>query len=350
LSFVNAKIIDVAFNVVVGRGGQACLAWIAYRVYTDVLIRIAENGKIRYDLFAAISLCPNQIRTIGTAVASVSSTQNLRTKFMLAWTMLAMLYVLAYPTLLSAATSLVGATTTSIQLNNNGTVPLDAYIATASYSFADNGLDNEPDPWIVPVADITRIGIASNVCNIMVFSNHPYSGLDGNAVTANQTTFTLSNKTQTSCGFYYGNYFYPVDMSVEGASVNQLLANQVLCLPDGHNYQWGASWELLVMLLILQIIWSLSMLFMWIEVTKNSQLVRRGRKMGTWRAILDLAGPLLIRLGPGNGMYNQEELSDSVRHISHVHYEAKVEEMEDGGYSQDVHLVSSFDTAVIPPS
>jgi hypothetical protein len=42
-----------------------------------------------------------------------------------------------------------------------------------------------------------------------------------------------------------------------------LLVNQIICLPDGHNYQWGASWELLVVLLILQIIWSLSLLFMW---------------------------------------------------------------------------------------
>ena len=107
MSFINANIIDVAFNTVAGRGRHACLAWIAYRVYTDVLIRIAENGKIRYDLFAAIALCPNAIRTFGTAVAAVSSTQNLWTEFMLVWTMLAMSYVLAYPTLVSAAASLV---------------------------------------------------------------------------------------------------------------------------------------------------------------------------------------------------------------------------------------------------
>jgi hypothetical protein len=70
--------------------------------------------------------------------------------------------------------------------------------------------------------------------------------------------------------------------------------------------------------------------------------------MGMWRAVLDLAEPLLIRLCPGNGIYNQEELSDSVRRISHVHYEAKVEEMHDRGYSQDFHHVSSFDIAVTP--
>jgi hypothetical protein len=33
LSFAAAKIIDVAFDLVVGRGGQALLAWIAIRVY-----------------------------------------------------------------------------------------------------------------------------------------------------------------------------------------------------------------------------------------------------------------------------------------------------------------------------
>jgi hypothetical protein len=75
---------------------------------------------------------------------------------------------------------------------------------------------------------------------------------------------------------------------------------------------------------------------MWIEVTRKSQLVRRGRKMGIWRAVLDLAEPLLIRLGPNNGMYNEDELSNSVRQISYVHYEAKVEEVQDEGYSQDV--------------
>ena len=77
---------------------------------------------------------------------------------------------------------------------------------------------------------------------------------------------------------------------------------------------------------------------MWIQVTRNSQLVQRGRKMGMWRAILNLAEPLLLTLG--NGMYNEEELSHSIRYIPNVHYEVKVEELPDGSYSQDVRLVS----------
>jgi hypothetical protein len=39
-------------------------------------------------------------------------------------------------------------------------------------------------------------------------------------------------------------------------------------------------------------------------------------------------------------MYNQEELSDFVRYISHVHYEAKVEEMQDGHKMSILFLVS----------
>jgi hypothetical protein len=348
LSFSNAKMIDVAFDLVVGRGGQACLAWIAYRVYTDVLIRITENGRIRFDLFAAVSLFPNQLRTIsGTAAASFSSAHNLPTKFMLIWTMLAMLYVLAYPTLVSSATSLVNATTTSIKLVDNGTAPLDAYVNSAAYSFANSGLAAKPDPWIVSVVDINQIG---NMCNIMYLGQHQFSVSheNGNDVVVNQTTYTLGNQTQTTCGFHYENHFYPVDMSKleSTTSPNEFLADQTVCQPDGHNYQWGASWELLVVLLILQISWSFSMLFIWMEVTKHSQLVQRGRKMGMWRAVLDLAEPLLLRLGPGIGMYNEAELLRSSRQILYVNYEAMVMEVQDGGYSQDVRLVSSFETAV----
>jgi hypothetical protein len=346
LSFTTPKLIDVAFDILVGRGGQACLAWIAYRVYMDVLRRITENGEIRYDLFAAIALRPNAIRTLGTAAASVPFTNHLWTKFTPIWTVLAILYVLAYPPLVSAATSLVGATTTSIQLNNNGTAPINVYIASAAYSLAYSGRDNKPDPWIVPVAAINDM--SRDFCNIMFLGNHQYSISGGNAIVVNGTTYMLGNKTQAICGFYYEDFFYSANMDAGGSSVSpeQFFASQVICVPDGHRYQWGASWELLVLITILHIVWSVSLLLMWLEVTRHIRLVRQSRKMDMWRAILDLAEPLLIRLGPSDGICGQGQLEDAVRNMAPVHYEAKVDGMKGGGYCQNVHLVSGFDTAV----
>ena len=157
LSFTAAKLIDVAFDIVVGRGGQAVLAWIAYRVYTDVLTRITEKGQIRYDLFAAFTIKPNDGLTLGKAAASIPVTPHLWAKGTLLCIVLAMSYVLAYPTLMSAATSLVAATITSVRLDGNGTAPLVPYVTSASYSIANPGVANRPDPWILSVNYVTRL-------------------------------------------------------------------------------------------------------------------------------------------------------------------------------------------------
>ena len=63
-----------------------------------------------------------------------------------------------------------------------------------------------------------------------------------------------------------------------------------------------------------------------------------------WRAMLDLAKPVQMRLGPNGGMLDQDQLGQYVRHMSPVHYEAQVDGVQDGGCCQDVRLVSSYDT------
>ena len=345
LSFTAAKLIDVAFDIVVGRGGQAVLAWIAYRVYTDVLIRVTEKGQIRYDLFAAITIKPNDALTLVKTTASIPVTPHLSAKSTLLWMVLAMSYVLAYPTLVSAATSLVAGTITSVRLDGNGTAPLVPYITSASYSIADSGVENRPDPWILSVNYVTRLPNSS--CDMGMFSDHSYGGLDAlteNAVVVNGTTYKLSDNAIITCGFYWENAFYSFDMStVHTDEMNQLFPGKLVCVPDGNNYQWGASWELLVLILIVHIAWSTSLLLLWIEATTHSPLIRQGRKMSMWRAILDLAQPLLMRLGPNSGMLDPGQLEEYIRHMSSVHYETKLDGVQDGGCVQDVHLVSSCD-------
>lgn len=121
--------------------------------------------------------------------------------------------------------------------------------------------------------------------------------------------------------------------------MNQLFPGKLVCVSDGHNYQWGASWELLFLILIVHIAWSTSMFLMWIEATTHSLLVHQGRKMSMWKAILDLAQPLLMRLGPNGGLLDPDQLEECVRSLSSVHYEAK----RDEGCIQDIHPVSSSD-------
>lgn len=50
MSFDVAKFIDMLWNIFIGRGGQAVLGWISYRVFTDSLMRIMETTPVPYDL------------------------------------------------------------------------------------------------------------------------------------------------------------------------------------------------------------------------------------------------------------------------------------------------------------
>ncbi|KAF2122361.1 hypothetical protein BDV96DRAFT_640404 [Lophiotrema nucula] len=348
MTFTQAKMIDLACDFVAGRGGQAALAWIAYRVYTNALIRVTEKGQIRYDLFAAVTIMPNEARTFAKTTISIPSTRHLWAKFTLLWMAMAMLYLLAYPTAISAATTPVAATIKSIKLGDTGTAPILQYLATASYNISNSGIK---DPWIVSVNNVTRL--PDGAPDMQVFGAHSWGGSDvrGNSIVIDGSTYKLNNDTKITAGFYYDNTFYPFNTSKmfesgSGNNADKIFAGDIVCVPDGNRYQWGASWELLVLILIAHILWSTSMFLMWIEATAHSPLVRQGRKMSMWRAILDLARPLLMRSGPNTGVLDENKINGYVRDMSSVHYEMKVNVDQDGGRYQDVCLVSSSDTTV----
>lgn len=345
MTFTQAKVIDLACDLVAGRGGQAVLAWIAYRVYTNALIRVTEKGQIRYDLFAAVTIMPNAAQTLAKTTISIPSTRRLWAKFTLLWMAMSMLYLLVYPTIISAATTPVAATIKSIKLEGTGTAPILQFLATASYNISNSGIK---DPWIVSVNDVKSVPDAAQ--NMGVFSDHSWGGkTTGNSLVINDTAYSLSNNTKITGGFYYGNTFYPFNtdrLRGKGNNVDEIFDGEIVCVPDGNRYQWGVSWELLVLILIAHILWSTSMFLMWIETTAHSPLVRHGRKMNMWRAILDLARPLLTRSGPNSGMLDEKKIDGYVRDISSVHYEMKVNVDQDGGRYQDVCLVSSSDTTV----
>ena len=71
---------------------------------------------------------------------------------------------------------------------------------------------------------------------------------------------------------------------------------------------------------------------------RDGILLRMCRATVLWERML------LMRLGPNGEMLDQDQLEEYVRHMLSVHYEAKVDGVQDGGYCQDVYLVSSSDT------
>jgi hypothetical protein len=53
LSFSQAKLIDLVWDIGFSRGGQVFLGWFTYKVHTAAMIRIMETDKVSYDFFTA---------------------------------------------------------------------------------------------------------------------------------------------------------------------------------------------------------------------------------------------------------------------------------------------------------
>lgn len=163
LSFSAVKLIDIAWDLLVGRVGQFVLATISYHVFSMALLRVTEEHAVSYDLFATLTLESPGLGTVYETASAVFRQKHWRSIAMIVWMALAAAYVLAFPTLLSASTSYVSATTTNVRLNDETTKPLSSFIDTACFVFRNTtGIHNSsgidvPDPWFVPLSNFVTL-------------------------------------------------------------------------------------------------------------------------------------------------------------------------------------------------
>jgi hypothetical protein len=73
-----------------------------------------------------------------------------------------------------------------------------------------------------------------------------------------------------------------------------------------NTYQWGFSFLLLFIALLLSALWALGMWAMWLDSYYNSQIdAAGGRDMGSWRAVMDLAEAIAASLN-SDGIRGQD--------------------------------------------
>lgn len=129
-TFTEAKVIDLAWDVLVGRGGQALLVVVGYRVFSHVIMALMEQGEVGYDAFAAVafgnaglsSLVPLFQQAVGfTPLIRASRATWCYTGIILATT-----YIVSVPSLVSAVTGYTTIFTPYLRLGylqgSNGTL------------------------------------------------------------------------------------------------------------------------------------------------------------------------------------------------------------------------------------
>ncbi|KAF6794932.1 hypothetical protein CSOJ01_13603 [Colletotrichum sojae] len=100
LTFANAKLIDVVWDVVFGRGGQALLAWISWSVFSDYVAASIQGSPVTYETFRTFFLqeTPTLYSTWCLAQDFVRS-HGLRSRVVMAYVVCVAVFILAFPTL-----------------------------------------------------------------------------------------------------------------------------------------------------------------------------------------------------------------------------------------------------------
>lgn len=104
LPFSQAKIVDVAWDLVVGRGVQLLAWWASYITFNDALLRVIERQPTAYRTFQHIGLNGGCWSAIWALLKDLGRTKSKRTWSLYIYMVLSTLYVLSIPLILSAMT------------------------------------------------------------------------------------------------------------------------------------------------------------------------------------------------------------------------------------------------------
>lgn len=115
MTFTQVKVIDIAWDLIIGRGGQILLAWVNYHVFNEWLVYHMECHLTSYKLYAAVAFKTTSMSTIGILGKEFLAYGENTWRRFLRWLailsmLLSTLYVLSFPTLMAAMTGYISKT------------------------------------------------------------------------------------------------------------------------------------------------------------------------------------------------------------------------------------------------
>lgn len=106
-SMGQAKLIDVTFNVVAGRGVQGILVYVSYCTTTNMLMRLMETTPVHFNLFSTLAFNPSGISTIWPVLKAFVTLPGWRPKFIMMWILFSSAFLLTLPTLMDTMSGYV---------------------------------------------------------------------------------------------------------------------------------------------------------------------------------------------------------------------------------------------------
>ncbi|PVI07681.1 hypothetical protein DM02DRAFT_608764 [Periconia macrospinosa] len=123
LSFSQAKIIDAAWDLVMGRGVQLC-AWIlSYVVFSDAILRLIERHPAPFRTFMRLTIEGASLNTAWALLVELCRTRSKRTWCLFFYMLLSTAHVLSIPPFLSAMAGYDSRTVAFVSVGQNDIMP-----------------------------------------------------------------------------------------------------------------------------------------------------------------------------------------------------------------------------------
>lgn len=350
MSFPVAKLVDVLWDVGFGRGTQMLLAWGTYKVLVASLMWIMESHPVSYQLFVSVTMSPIEIASLlplGTLALSKSTTQQ---RALASWLTISVTWVIIYSPTASAMTGYINMVDPGkdalVKLHQpESTISLAEFLSVANVAFQWAVPQRSQGYRIVPASDfriqnasiIAKDGPSSSlweILNIKLSAMH-YVSEDNDTVFLsiydNHGGLTLEDFRMPGTGGLRGDdaqqdnnqgarfeYFHRVsNVSYPWGYTDSL--DNVHCI-QGLRYQWGFSSALTITFLICNTTWLVGMWITWVSLQNKSQFAKKRRKIGKYRAAIDIAKAITHELGPNLSAFPDSALEAVLKKRSPIRY------------------------------
>ena len=122
LSFMQAKAIDIIWDLFIGQGGRLIMAWVSYHVFMDSLVALMEKASVNYDMYTSIAFSTTSLSALWESLKAIFGLRGARAKAFMVWFSISVAYVLSFPILMGAATGYVNPSIASYNMGDGSFV------------------------------------------------------------------------------------------------------------------------------------------------------------------------------------------------------------------------------------
>ncbi|CAI6331828.1 unnamed protein product [Periconia digitata] len=328
MSFAQAKTVDIIWDVIIGRGGQAVLAICSWRAFALHLTASIAIAPVTYSTYEAIFIDTNpSIFLVCRFLSGICKQKSLASRMAMSFIILSMVFIIAFPTLASAMTGYTTHFTAYVHDYSNNSIPFHKFEALV-YTIHDGDRIGKTTDF--------RVTSPTNLLDPVRY----YSMQALNHYTLDNRLFRDTHRYAFK--YYYNDPIRPQSSTFEGFDLSPPLLNitievdefggfplhenistqirtwiyddkhysqeQILergsCQPTKDVFAWGFSFIQLNILLILLLIWSLGTLALYMHGRYSMFMGRQYSVDGRYKAIITLADAMRRQLGPS---YSQTE-------------------------------------------